>query len=328
MIKQEILAFLQSTKNLLAFSYGSDSTALFYLLQSQNIEFDLAFINYKTRKKSDTEEFEAKKLALKYKKEIFIKHAPVFQSNFEHKARIFRYEFFEELCQKKGYETLIMGHQLNDVFEWFLMQFAKGAGLSELLGMKEFEKRRYYTLVRPLLFTAKDAILLFLQQKAVLFFDDESNHNEKFLRNRMRKHFSNEFINQFSHGVKKSFHYLYKDCEKLYNESEIKEFEGILICKNDETLLAKCIKKFGIVISAKQRKELAKGDCVVSGKIAVVVKEQKAFVFRYETCAKLPKAFKEFCRKNKIPKLLRAYLYNHKLESNALISKFFENIDD
>ncbi|MCX2683229.1 tRNA lysidine(34) synthetase TilS, partial [Campylobacter sp. MIT 21-1685] len=314
MIKQEILAFLQTNKNLLAFSYGSDSTTLFYLLHSQNIEFDLAFVNYKTRKESDVEELEAKKLALEYNKQIFIKQAPVFESNFEHKARLFRYEFFEELCQKEGYTTLLMGHQLNDLFEWFLMQFSKGAGLAELLGMKEVEQRKNYTLIRPLLFTSKDEILFFLKQKKVLYFDDESNVDEKFLRNRIRKHYSNQFITQFSQGVQKSFCYLYRDFEKLYGSTEIKEIGGIVICRNEESLLAKCIKKFGIVVSAKQRKELGKGDCVVSGKIAIVYKNQQAFIFKYEHCKKLPKAYKELYRKAQVPKLLRAYLYNHKLK--------------
>ncbi|MCG4100795.1 ATP-binding protein, partial [Campylobacter jejuni] len=51
-IKDEILALLKKGKNLLAFSYGSDSSALFYLLMQEKIDFDLVMINYKTRKNS------------------------------------------------------------------------------------------------------------------------------------------------------------------------------------------------------------------------------------------------------------------------------------
>ena len=89
-IKDEILKLLKKGKNLLAFSYGSDSSALFYLLMQEKIDFDLVMINYKTRKNSDLEELKAKELALKWNKKIFIQSAPLFKSNFEKKARDFR----------------------------------------------------------------------------------------------------------------------------------------------------------------------------------------------------------------------------------------------
>ncbi|MFK0432633.1 ATP-binding protein, partial [Campylobacter jejuni] len=54
-IKDEILSLLKRGKNLLAFSYGSDSSVLFYLLMQEKIDFDLVMINYKTRKNSDLE---------------------------------------------------------------------------------------------------------------------------------------------------------------------------------------------------------------------------------------------------------------------------------
>lgn len=66
----------------------------------EKIDFDLVMINYKTRKNSDLEELKAKELALKFHK-IFIKHAPKFQSNFEKKARDFRYDFFEKFVLSK-----------------------------------------------------------------------------------------------------------------------------------------------------------------------------------------------------------------------------------
>ncbi|EDO6861895.1 tRNA lysidine(34) synthetase TilS, partial [Campylobacter coli] len=52
-IKDEILSLLKKGRNLLAFSYGSDSSALFHFLVQKKIDFDLVMINYKTRKNSD-----------------------------------------------------------------------------------------------------------------------------------------------------------------------------------------------------------------------------------------------------------------------------------
>ena len=61
------------------------------------------------------------------------------------------------------------------------------------------------------------------------------------------------------------------------------------------------------------------GDCVISARVGVVYMENRAFVFHYESCEKLPKSFKERCRKLQIPKLLRAFCFNHQVELEALL---------
>ncbi|EHO4166718.1 tRNA lysidine(34) synthetase TilS [Campylobacter coli] len=317
-IKDEILSFLKKGRNLLAFSYGSDSSALFHFLVQKKIDFDLVMINYKTRKNSDLEEQKAKELALEFHKKIFIKSAPTIKGNFEKEARDFRYDFFEKICLEQNYDNLILAHHLNDQLEWFLMQLSRGAGLAEILGMQEYEKRQNYTLLRPLLFTSKDEILSYLKENDIFYFQDESNENEKYFRNYIRKNFSNAFVSKFHQGLKRSFFYLDEDRKKLYDLEFIKEIQGLMICPKNESLIAKAVKMKGLLLSAAQRKEFLKGDCVLGGKIGIVYKDEKAIVFKYETCQKLPKDFKEICRIAKIPRLLRAYLYNHKIDISAL----------
>lgn len=316
---EEILRVLKQGKNLLAFSYGSDSTALFYMLLQQNIAFDLVMINYKMRKQSDDEELLARTLVKQFHKKIYVKIAPKFKADFQNKARTFRYEFFAKICQKFGYENVILAHHLNDRFEWFLRQFARGAGVLELLGMKELEKRGQFTLVRPFLHTSKTEILAFLEREKIKFFNDESNDDEKYERNFIRKHFATPFLSEFSAGAVKSFTYLEKDAKSLCDD-EVAEFKGILVCAKNESVIAKAVKQKGVVLSAKQRKELLKGGSVVSGKIGVVFMNEKALIFKYEKCEKMPKKFKELCRKAKIPKLLRAYLYNHEINEQELMT--------
>ncbi len=69
------------------------------------------------------------------------------------------------------------------------MQLSRGAGLAEILGMQECEKRSNYTLLRPLLFMSKDEILSYLKENDIFYFQDESNENEKYFRNYIRKIF-------------------------------------------------------------------------------------------------------------------------------------------
>ena len=63
---------ITESKNLLAFSAGVDSTALFFLLLEQNIPFDIAIVNYNVRVQSKEELAYAKELAIKYSKNIYL----------------------------------------------------------------------------------------------------------------------------------------------------------------------------------------------------------------------------------------------------------------
>ena len=119
MLSAPVLHKLKSGRNLLAFSHGVDSTALFYLLDEAGVKFDLAIVDYNVRAQSKDEIASAQDLAAKFNKQIYVKSVQLSESNFEHEARAARYEFFAEICRERGYENLILAHQFDDKFEWF-----------------------------------------------------------------------------------------------------------------------------------------------------------------------------------------------------------------
>jgi len=299
--------------NLLAFSGGTDSSALFFYLLDK-MEFDLAIVNYHTRETSDLEVEYAKELAKKYNKKLFIKDC--FLEKFsEANARKCRFEFFEKIIKENGYKTLILAHQLNDRFEWFLMQLSKGAGLKELISMSEWEDREFYKIYRPFFNTSKDEILKYLQKNKIKHFIDKSNFDTKYKRNFFRKKFSDEFIKLFKDGVKRSFEYLEEDknlliqknwtkTEKLYKFK--KENPKIDIKKVDLIL-----KELGILTTKAQKDEIIKTNfsCVIQGKIAIDSNDDEIFISPYKK-NKLSKEFKEYARKNKIPPKIRGYLFD------------------
>lgn len=85
---------ITNTKNILAFSAGVDSSALFFLLLNAKIPFDIVIVNYNVRDQSKDEVQYAKDLAKKYNKRIFIKNVVLqSSSNFEKTARDIRYSF-------------------------------------------------------------------------------------------------------------------------------------------------------------------------------------------------------------------------------------------
>ena len=114
LLKELDLSSLKQSKNLLAFSAGIDSTALFFLLHEANINFDIAIVNYNTRKNSLKELAYAKELAERYQKEIYFKETELEASHLEATARKIRYDFFEEIIEDKNYTVLLTAHQIND----------------------------------------------------------------------------------------------------------------------------------------------------------------------------------------------------------------------
>lgn len=326
---------IKNSKNLLAFSGGVDSSALFFLLLNHKIDFDIAIVNYNTREQSKDEIEYALNLAKEYKKEIFIKDVKLENSsNFEKNARDIRYIFFEQIIKENSYETLITAHQLNDRLEWFFMQLSKGAGLIELLGMDKLIDKENYKIFRPLLDISKKDLQDYLDKNGIKYFIDSSNFDEKYRRNYFRKEFSNRFLDEFEVGVINSFKFLEDDLNSLNIKlNPIKIFDELEIFENlkDDNLnlrvIDKSLKRRGVLISKKQRDEIIKQkEITISHKINIAI-TQKYILIAPKVEMILPKEFKEVCRIQKIPQNMRAYIFSKDIFKELklnLKSKFFK----
>ena len=307
-------------KNLLAFSAGIDSSALFFILLENNIPFDIAIVDYGIREQSKEEISHAKALAKKYAKTCYTAKAPEFSTHFEANARKYRYDFFETLINEHGYDTLLTAHQLNDQLEWFLMRLSRGAGLSELIGLEAVSKRNGYTLVRPLLEYSKEELLDYLEIHDHPYFIDNSNSDAKYERNRFRKEFSDPLISQFKEGIRRSFTYLEDDKKLLESGFEtVFSEQQLYIIKLKQTgskgkAADLTLKKLGYLLSSAQRKEIEKeNSLVIGGEWAVELQDDLLYIAPYLT-TDMPKKFKEMCRVQKIPAKIRAYLYQENID--------------
>lgn len=333
---------LLGAKNLLAFSGGVDSSCLFFLLLREKIDFDLAIVNYGVRKSAKDELKYAKKLAKKYDKKIFILDSPKITRNFESEARRVRFAFFERVILAHNYKNLILAHQLNDRFEWLLMQLTKGCGLNSLLGFKSIEEvdfrflegesqinlpldscqkyRQNYCVVRPMSAISRTEILTFLKKQKITFFIDKSNEDEKFKRNYFRAHFGNKLIKKFRRGIVKSFEFLSADFGALYGESRVLKIEHIFLirrksCENNLQILFNIdsvAKNLGYVISKNQRDEIVKSDfsCVVADKIIIDANKSAVFVVAKDLSKvqKHDKKFRDKLRLAQIPPKIRPFV--------------------
>ncbi len=325
-LHKSTVELLKKGKNLLAFSGGVDSSALFFILKQYDIDFDVAIVDYGIRKQSKQEVDYAQKICSKFEKKFFLHACDLKNSNFEHNARKQRYLFFEKIIKENCYTNLITAHQLNDKLEWFLMQLGRGSGLVEMLGMSEVNDRDNYKLIRPMLHISRKSIQNFLDTNHIIHFVDKSNTSDKYRRNRIRHNYSNSFVDEFGDGLINSFEYLENDVDLLLPKDEKKIEELFILKRNKENLknirhIDKIIKKMGILMSKTQREEILRTkNCVISDKI-VVVFTQESILISPHVKSNMPKKFKELCRINKIPEKIRPYLYIKNINPTS----FFES---
>ncbi len=314
---------LDQKRNLLAFSGGVDSSALFFLLRDAGINFDIAIVDYGIRSQSTREVAYANDLAKLYNIECHIKKAPRFQSNFEARARQFRYEFFESLIKKHGYQTLITAHHFDDMFEWFLMQLSRGAGLDEVLGLEPLTQKQNYALVRPLLQVSKRELQAFIKSRGIHCFYDETNSDPAYKRNDFRRRFAAPLSREYEAGLKRSLFYLLQDKNALLqgvkNVFSHQRLYLYSFCEHNKIQAAvRALKESGYVISAKQRAQLQNSDAIVlGGRFALGFTHNLLFLSPYQNDC-MPKSFKESCRLLNIPKHNRPYIYSSRLDLSTL----------
>ncbi len=315
MLKNSSLEKLRDKKNLLAFSAGVDSTALFFILLQNNIAFDIAIVNYNIRAQSQEEVEYAKELAETYNLKCHSLNAAKIQKNFEARAREIRYNFFEKLIDESDYDNLITAHHLGDRFEWMLMQFCKGAGCAELAGMQAEQKRENYKLLRPLLHLDKQELLDFLKANSIKYFEDESNTDEDIKRNSFRHNYSTPLLQKYLGGIKKSFEYLDEDRTTLIEEitvnttGEFAYFSSSKNIRSDIFAIDKYLKTQLYILSANERELLKSKKTLIVGR-KFLINQEHGFIFivPFIKTEKLSKEFKEQMRLLKVEPKLRGYL--------------------
>ena len=314
LLSKTAISALENGKNLFAFSGGIDSSALFFLLLKQNIDFDIAIVDYEIRAESKDEVLYAKELANKFNKKLHIKTAPQFTTDFEKNARDFRYAFFDELILEFGYKNLITAHQLNDKLEWLLMRLCKGGGINELAGMSEISQRKTYKIIRPLLNVSKNELEEYLKANNHKYFIDSSNLDTKYERNYFRQNFSDALLQNYSSGIKKTFEIL--ENERI--EYKYANHKGVYVFLNG---IDKIFKENGYLLSGEQRKLLEqKKPCVISNKFAVDFDKDGVGYFAPFENFVMDKKFKEECRALNIPPKIRGYLAKNGIEPKSIIA--------
>ncbi len=98
-------------------------------------------------------------------------------------ARGARYAVLEEVAQRVGATTVLLGHTLDDQAETVLLGLTRGSGGRSLAGMR----RGFGPFVRPLLDVRRDDTVTACRVEGLEFWDDPHNDDPSFTRVRVRR---------------------------------------------------------------------------------------------------------------------------------------------
>lgn len=217
----------KGSKIVVGVSGGSDSSCLLDILSklSKKYDFELhvAHVNYGLRgRDSEKDELFVSKLAEKYGVGLSVlsPEKSQYKGNLESGLRKIRYDFFEKIRKELNFDLIAVAHNQNDQAETVLMRIIRGSGLNGLSSMKAKTGK----IIRPLLQTKKEDILLYMKQNNLKYRTDRSNLDVKFTRNNVRhkllpyleKNFNTSIrqtLSQWSLNVADDYEFIEKEAE-------------------------------------------------------------------------------------------------------------------
>ena len=199
---------------LLAVSGGIDSVVMLDMFYRAKYKIAIAHCNFQLRaNESDEDEQFVKKLGEKYGVEVFTKR---FETNTyalsnnlstQVAARNLRYTWFEELRKETSFDLVAVAHNEDDKVETFFINLSRGSGLKGLKGIPLKRDK----IIRPVLFASREKIVAYAKKSKLVFREDSSNKEDKYLRNKIRLNLIPEMEKlspKFSHSVIDSINHL------------------------------------------------------------------------------------------------------------------------
>ena len=174
---------------LLAVSGGIDSMVMTHLFMESEYEIGIAHCNFSLRaSESDLDEEMVSKFAAENRFEFFTTrfdtktYARENGLSVQMAARELRYTWFEKVRKEHSFDSIAIAHNLNDNIETLMINLIRGTGVAGLTGMKPSSDK----IIRPLLFATRQDIIYYCNRNKIMYREDLSNADTKYLRNKIR----------------------------------------------------------------------------------------------------------------------------------------------
>lgn len=178
---------------ILGFSGGKDSVCLAVLLQElqKHVPFRLvaAYFNHGLRADAGAEEKWVRAFCAAHNIELetgsrdLKRFRAENRLNLEHAASLSRYDFFRALAARIPGARVATAHNRSDLGETFFIKLFRGSGLQGLSAIFQNKEKK---IIRPLLIFSAGDILAFLERNRLEYYQDPTNLQDDFLRNRIR----------------------------------------------------------------------------------------------------------------------------------------------
>lgn len=181
---------------LVGVSGGADSLSLLDGLHSLGYPVIAAHFNHQLRPETENEALLVGKIchdlgvAAVFGSQLVARLAKEERLSVEDAARKARYRFLFSQARQHGVQAVAVGHTADDQVETILLHLLQGSGPSGLKGMRprsvNLDWDAKIPLVRPLLEISHADTLAYCREKGWQPFEDPSNADPHFLRNRIR----------------------------------------------------------------------------------------------------------------------------------------------
>ena len=235
---------------LVALSGGPDSVCLLYILiklrEILGIEIGAAHLNHMLRGEDalGDEEY-VNKLCKDLNIPCYIKQVDINKYARENKlssemaGRSVRYDFFDEIISKYGFNKIATAHNANDQAETILFRLMRGTGLEGLGGIKVSRDNK---IIRPILCLSRNEVEDYIEKEGLNPRIDKTNFEKVYNRNKIRldilpyikKHFNADIVqtlNRMSTLLQKDNDYLERSAYKYYEKNCLKSKEHFILKK-------------------------------------------------------------------------------------------------
>lgn len=238
-------------KILVALSGGPDSICLlnilFELKEELNIDIAAAHLNHLLRGEDAFKDEEyVINICNSMEIQCFVKRVDINSYSKEHKlssemaGRNVRYDFFEEVLKREGFNKVATAHNANDQAETILFRLMRGTGLEGLGGIKVSRDNK---IIRPVLCLTREEVEDYINLKNLSPRIDKTNFEKIYNRNKirldilpyMKENFNKDIIqtlNRMSLIIQKDNQFLESLSLSFYNKYCI-EYNDYFIIKKE-----------------------------------------------------------------------------------------------